>query len=193
MNRLEQRILKDATVANSQALDVSDFLTKQVDIELLDWCATQIAEHLAPTKPTRIVTIESGGIAICTLVALKLRIPLVICKKQVSTLDDSTDFISSSVYSFTKATTYQLTCKKSHILPSDRVLFIDDVLAQGNALQGIRDIINQSNAQLAGTAFLFEKSFQSGYQIVQSLASPTISLARLSSLEGGIHFLQETN
>lgn len=187
MNLLEKTILKKATSVNNIALNASDFLTKQIDIQLLDWCALQLATHFEKSNINRIVTIESGGIAISTLVALKLNVPLVVMKKKRSILDPE-DLLTASVHSFTKNTTYELNCSALHINENDNVLFIDDVLAHGNAVIGTQEIIEQANAKLVGVGILFEKSFQAGASILAEKNIETLSLAKISSLENGIHF-----
>ena len=187
MNLLEKTILQQAKSVNNIALDASDFLTKQIDIQLLDWCAQQIATHFQALDVNRIVTIESGGIAISTLVALKLNVPLVVMKKKRSILDPI-DLLTASVHSFTKNTTYELNCSPKHINKDDRVLFIDDVLAHGNAVLGTQQIIELANANLVGVGILFEKSFQSGAAMLAQKNINTISLAKITSLENGIHF-----
>ncbi|PKG37299.1 xanthine phosphoribosyltransferase [Psychromonas sp. Urea-02u-13] len=187
MNLLETTILEKAKSVNNVALDASDFLTKQIDIQLLDWCAQQLATHFEQAKVDRIVTIESGGIAISTLVALKLNVPLVVMKKKRSILDPD-DLLTASVHSFTKNVTYELNCSALHINENDNVLFIDDVLAHGNAVIGTLDIIKLAKANLVGVGILFEKSFQAGAAMLAEKEIDVLSLARISSLENGIHF-----
>ena len=187
MNLLEQAILAQGKSVNNVALDASNFLTKQIDIGLLDWCAMQLAEHFKQANVDRILTIESGGIAISTLVALKLNAPLVVMKKKRSMLDPD-NVLTASVHSFTKNVTYELNCNAEHINDFDRVLFIDDVLAHGNAIEGTLAILAQTQAQLVGVGILFEKSFQSGAAMLVEKGIDCLSLAKISSLENGIYF-----
>ncbi|WP_028864007.1 xanthine phosphoribosyltransferase [Psychromonas aquimarina] len=187
MNLLQQTIQKKGKSVNNTALDASDFLTKQVDIELLDWCAEQLAAYFKSRNISRILTIESGGIAVSTLTALKLNVPLVVMKKKRSILDTE-PLLTTSVHSFTKNSTYELNCSAQHINAGDRVLFIDDVLAHGNAVQGTLDIIKLAGAQLAGVGVLFEKSFQAGRDMLDKQDIETLSLAKITSLDNGIHF-----
>ncbi|UJF18127.1 xanthine phosphoribosyltransferase [Vibrio sp. SS-MA-C1-2] len=185
MNLLEKRILEQGRAFNGVALDASQFLTRQIDISLLDYCATMIADKFKQSGATRVVTIESGGIAISTLVALKLGLPLVLLKKQLSILDDQ-EMLLTNVHSFTKNISYQLNCVKSHLPEGSKLLFIDDVLAHGNALEGILSIAEQAEATVVGGGFLFEKSFQQGHQLLESNGIASLSLARISSLKNGI-------
>ncbi|GAA5191172.1 xanthine phosphoribosyltransferase [Ferrimonas gelatinilytica] len=187
MNPLQQRILKDGVVKSASALDASGFLTKQVDVALLNWCAQAIAEHYRDAGIDKVITIEAGGIAIGTLTALALNLPLVVCKKAASILDND-ELYTESVQSFTKNTQYTLTCDKRHLQGGERVLFVDDFLAHGQALLGMKSLCDQSGATLAGLGIVVEKSFQDGRGIADQLGLPLHSLARLHSLEGGISF-----
>ena len=187
MNLLEKAILEHGKSVNNVALDASSFLTKQIDIQILDWCAAQLAIHFQDAKIDRILTIESGGIAISTLVALKLNVPLVVMKKKRSMLDPE-NVLTTNVFSFTKNSSYELNCNVEHINDNDRILFVDDVLAHGNAVEGTLAILEQTNAELVGVGILFEKSFQSGAAMLAEKGIDTLSLARISSLENGIHF-----
>lgn len=100
MNLLEKAILEHGKSVNNVALDASSFLTKQIDIQILDWCASQLAIHFQDSKIDRILTIESGGIAISTLVALKLNVPLVVMKKKRSMLDPE-NVLTTNVFNIT--------------------------------------------------------------------------------------------
>lgn len=187
MNLLEKAILAHGKSVNNVALDASSFLTKQIDIQLLDWCATEFANHFKDANITRILTIESGGIAISALVALKLNVPLVVMKKKRSMLDPD-NVMTAIVHSFTKNVSYELHCNVEHINDNDRILFVDDVLAYGNAIEGTLEILKQTSAELVGVGILFEKSFQSGAAMLEEKGIDTLSLAKISSLENGIHF-----
>ncbi len=187
MNPLQQRILQDGVVKSTSALDASAFLTKQVDIGLLNWCARAIAEHYRDAGIDKVITIEAGGIAIGTLTALALDLPLVVCKKAASILD-SDALYTESVQSFTKNTQYTLTCDKRHLQAGERVLFVDDFLAHGQALLGMKSLCEQAGAELAGLGIVVEKSFQDGRGIAEQLGLPLHALARLKSLDNGIAF-----
>ncbi|QDP01674.1 xanthine phosphoribosyltransferase [Thalassotalea sp. PS06] len=192
MKIFQERILKDGIVVNNSAIDVSSFITRQIDSNLMAKCAQKIAKYYSDKHIDRIVTIESGGIAISMLVSVILHVPLVVMKKQRSILDPD-DMLISKVYSFTKAAEYELSCFASHIHPDEKVLFVDDVLAFGNAVNGVIDILKQANARLAGCAFLLEKSFQPGRKILDDADIDVLSLARLASLKNGIEFVSEAS
>ncbi len=187
MNPLQQRILQEGVVKSAAALDASAFLTKQVDVGLLNWCAEAIAEHYRDAGIDKVVTIEAGGIAIGTLTALALGKPLVVCKKAASILDNA-ELYTETVKSFTKNTQYTLTCDKRHLVAGEKVLFVDDFLAHGQALLGMKSVCEQAGAELAGLGIVIEKSFQEGRGIAEQLGLPLLSLARLKSLEHGIEF-----
>ncbi|MFI3246981.1 MAG: xanthine phosphoribosyltransferase [Ferrimonas sp.] len=187
MNPLQQRILDEGIILNPHALDASRFLTKHVDVALLNWCGQAIAEHYQHANIDKIITIESGGIAIGILTALALGKPLVICKKASSILDSS-ELYTAQVKSFTKNTEYTLSCEKAHLHAGDRLLFVDDFLAHGQALLGIQEVMKQSQTELVGLGIVIEKSFQQGQQIAVQMGVPLLSLARLKSLDNGIEF-----
>ncbi|MBY6186152.1 xanthine phosphoribosyltransferase [Marinobacter hydrocarbonoclasticus] len=187
MNPLQQRILEQGVVKSAAALDASAFLTKQVDVALLNWCAQTIAEQYRDAGIDKVVTIEAGGIAIGTLTALALGKPLVVCKKAASILDNA-DLYTEEVKSFTKNTQYTLTCDKRHLNAGEKVLFVDDFLAHGQALLGMKSVCEQAGAELAGLGIVIEKSFQEGRSIAGQMNLPLLSLARLKSLEHGIEF-----
>ncbi|MBY5992867.1 xanthine phosphoribosyltransferase [Ferrimonas balearica] len=188
MNPLQQRILDQGVVKSAAALDASGFLTKQLDVALLNWCAQAIAEHYRDAAIDKVVTIEAGGIAIGTLTALALGKPLVVCKKAASILDNAA-LLTAEVKSFTKNTQYTLTCDARHLTTGERLLFVDDFLAHGQALQGMQSVCRQAGATLAGVGIVVEKSFQSGRALADELALPVHSLARLKALEPAIEFL----
>lgn len=187
MNPLQQRILSQGQVKSAAALDASAFLTKLVDVDLLNWCAQTIAEHYKGANIDRVITIEAGGIAIGTLTALAMNKPLVICKKAASILDNR-ELYTTSVKSFTKNTEYTLSCDKSHLNAGERVLFVDDFLAHGQALLGMHRVCQQANVELAGLGIVIEKAFQAGHQFAEELSLPLLSLARLTELEPEIRF-----
>ncbi|WP_028115608.1 xanthine phosphoribosyltransferase [Ferrimonas senticii] len=188
MNLLQQRILADGVVKSAEALDASAFLTKQIDAQLLNWCAKEIVAHFADANIDKVITIEAGGIAIGVLTALALGKPLVVCKKAASILDNSALY-TAPVKSFTKNTEYTLSCDKAHVNAGDRLLFVDDFLAHGQALLGIQSVCQQAEAEFVGLGIVIEKSFQGGRQIADELGLQQLSLARLKSLENGVEFL----
>ncbi|GAA4882466.1 xanthine phosphoribosyltransferase [Ferrimonas pelagia] len=188
MNPLQQRILNDGVVKSAAALDASAFLTKQIDPQLLNWCANAIADHYRDHQLDKVITIESGGIAIGILTALALDLPLVVCKKAKSTLDNGALY-TESVKSFTKNTEYTLSCDKNHISRGERLLFVDDFLAYGQAILGMNSVCQQAGAELVGLGIVIEKSFQQGRALAEQQGFEILSLARLKSLEHGIEFV----
>ncbi|WP_051326648.1 xanthine phosphoribosyltransferase [Aliagarivorans taiwanensis] len=187
LNPLEQAILDKGVVKSAAALDVSAFISRQIDVQLLNWCATAIAEHYRGKQIDKIVTIEAGGIAIATLVALAMELPLVVGKKAATILDNA-ELLSTEVKSFTKNTQYTLTMDSRHFSPNERVLFVDDFLAHGQAVLGMQEICQQAGVTLAGLGIVIEKSFQHGAQIAEDNGIAVLSLAQLASLEPAVSF-----
>lgn len=183
MNFLQEKIEKDGRVLSEKVLKVDTFLNHVVDPQLMVEIGQAFADHFRHLGATKILTIESGGIAPALMTALSLNIPLVYCKKALpSTMDNP---ISSEVYSFTKQKTYTICMEKDALMPGDVVLFIDDFLADGQAFKGIEDLCAKRNARLVGCGFCVEKSFQKGRPYIQSKNYALYSLAPIQKLENG--------
>ena len=161
MELLKQRILEDGKALNEHVLLVDSFLNHQVDPELMQAVGDEFARRFADDEITRVVTIESSGIAPATMAALALGVPLVILKKQVSSIL-SEGIIQTEVFSFTKNKSYMLTLKAEFIKPDDNVLLIDDFLANGEAAFGGARLIEGAGAEVAGIGIVIGKSFQPG-------------------------------
>ena len=128
-----------------------------------------------------ILTVEASGIAPAIFVGYLLELPVVFAKKKVpSTMEN---MLSTSVYSFTKNTYYNVCVSGEYLRKGDKVLFIDDFLANGNAAKGIIDLVNQAGAELVGMGFLIEKSFQEGGELLRSMGVHVESLAQIESLD----------
>eukprot|EP01079_Euglenida_sp_SAG-EU17-18_P000216 gene216-2374_t len=194
---LQQNILSLGVARGPDLIDLGAFLTKQVDVSLLHDCASYIADYcqknLGQPAPNKVITAESGGIAIGTLVALCLGIPLVVCKKGPLPPDQVkpepvAGALMEVVQSFTKGNTYVLSCSAEHLSSNDAVIFVDDFLACGQALEGIAGLCNQAGASLRLAVFLVEKTFQGGLKVAESLGLDVLSLARLKAIQPDIRF-----
>ena len=161
MELLKQRILEDGKALNEHVLLVDSFLNHQVDPELMQAVGDEFARRFADDEITRVVTIESSGIAPATMAALALGVPLVILKKQVSSIL-SEGIVQTEVFSFTKNKSYMLTLKAEFIKPDDNVLLIDDFLANGEAAFGASRLIEEAGATVAGIGIVITKAFQPG-------------------------------
>ncbi|MBQ8973581.1 MAG: xanthine phosphoribosyltransferase [Clostridia bacterium] len=188
MEALKQRILRDGRAVNEQILIVDSFLNHQVDVELMRLVGEAFAERFAQAKPNRIVTIEASGIAPAVMTAQCLRLPMVILKKSASRVL-SDDIVQTEVFSFTKNAPYQLTLKRQFIENGDRVLLIDDFLANGEAALGACRLIEQAGATVAGIGAVICKAFQPGLQKLRDQGYDVDALAKIRKMsEGTIEF-----
>lgn len=190
MKSLEQRILKDGRALNEDVLLVDSFLNHQIDPVLMADIGEQFARLAWDLKITRVVTIESSGIAPAQMTALALNVPLVVMKKSSSRIMQ--DALTTEVFSFTKNSKYQLNVKQEYIKKGDRVLLIDDFLAMGEAALGASRLIEQAGAQVAGIGIVIEKSFQPGRGLLEEKGYRVFSLARVKEMsEGSVSFIED--
>ena len=188
MKLLEEKILRDGRALNADVLLVDSFLNNQVDTALMAEVGKTLARAVKELGVTRVVTIESSGIAPAMMTAMALNVPLVILKKSTSRILKD-DVIQTEVFSFTKNAAYQLTLKKRFVLPGDKVLLVDDFLANGEAAQGSSRLLEQAGASVAAIGIVIEKSFQPGRGILVDKGYRVISLARVKAMgEGHIEF-----
>ena len=182
MKVLEDRILRDGKVLNEDVLKVDSFLNHQVDVNLMDQIGKEFAKHFKDKKITKVITIESSGIAPAMMTAKELNTKLVFLKKQKpKTLNE--DFYQTKVMSFTKGEEYTLTVSKQYIKPEDRILIIDDFLANGEACSGAIRLIKEAGAEVIGIGIVIEKSFQPGRKKLEEQGYEINSLARIRSLK----------
>ena len=189
MKLLEDMILEKGKVINEDILKVNSFLNHQVDSNLMKKIGLDFANHFKTANITKVFTIESSGIAPAVMTSLELHVPLVILKKQTSsTLSD--DIYQTKVKSFTKNNEYNLTLSKEFISPDDKVLIIDDFLANGEAAKGAIKLVEDAGAKVNGIGIVIEKSFQPGRKLLDDLGYEVYSLARIKSLKDNkIEFL----
>ena len=185
MEQLRKRILSEGRALNEDVLLVDSFLNHQVDAELMAQVGQCFADRFADAGITRVVTIESSGIAPAVMTALNMHLPMVILKKSASRIL-SEDTIQTEVFSFTKNAAYQLTLKKRYILPGDRVLLIDDFLANGAAAFGAARLIESCGAEVAGIGTVICKAFQPGLEKLRSAGYRVEALAEVTRLAEGI-------
>ena len=191
MKELKNRILEDGKALNETVLKVDTFLNHQVDSKLMYNMGTYFKEYFKNHGITRILTIESSGIAPAVMAAIKLGVPMVILKKQQSKILNG-EVYQTKVTSFTKGTSYELTLSKKYIDKDDKILLIDDFLANGEAAQGGVRLIEEAGATIEGIGIVIEKSFQPGRKKLEDRGFDVYSLARISRLaEGVIEFVEE--
>lgn len=182
MKLLKDRILNDGKSLAGGILKVDNFINHQMDPVLMKSIAVEFVRRFADLPINKIITIEASGIAPAIMLGYLLELPVVFVKKaQPKTMGD---MYVSQVHSFTKNRTYDICVSKEFLVPEDKVLFIDDFLANGNAAFGILELIQQSGASLLGMGFIIEKSFQEGGKRLRELSGIRIeSLARIKFLE----------
>ncbi|MCY8789533.1 xanthine phosphoribosyltransferase [Bacillus inaquosorum] len=193
MEALKRKIEEEGVVLSDQVLKVDSFLNHQIDPLLMQKIGDEFAARFAKDGITKIVTIESSGIAPAVMTGLQLGVPVVFARKHKSlTLTDN--LLTASVYSFTKQTESQIAVSVTHLSDQDHVLIIDDFLANGQAAHGLVSIVKQAGASIAGLGFVIEKSFQPGRDELVKLGYRVESLARIQSLEEGkVSFVQEVH
>lgn len=190
MKELISRIQQDGNVLGAGVLKVDSFVTHQVDPELMEKMGKRLAEVFANDGITKVVTIEASGIAPAVYAAKALNVPMIFARKAKSlTMDE--ELLTSSVYSFTKQITSTISISRKFLNEVDKVLIIDDFLANGQAAKGLIELCQQAGAEVAGVGILIEKSFQDGRQLLEEIGVQVVSLARIASLdEGKIAFLE---
>ena len=166
MELLKQKILDCGRALDEHVLLVDSFLNHQVDVKLMQEVGREFARRFADAGITRIVTIESSGIAPAAMAALEMDLPLVILKKSKSSILKE-GILQTEVFSFTKNAPYMLTLKPQFVHPGDRVLLIDDFLANGEAALGASNLLERAGAQVAGIGIVIAKTFQPGLKKLQ--------------------------
>ena len=191
MKELQDRILKDGQVIGTNILKVNKFINHQVDPVLMEHIGEDFANHFADKGITKVVTIESSGIAPALMAAAKMNVPLVILKKQPSkTLHN--DLYQTQVTSFTTEKSYELTLSRDVISEDDNILLIDDFMADGEAATGAIRLLRMAHATVAGIGILIEKSFQPGRRKINEQGYEVYSLARIKYMdEYQIDFIEE--
>ncbi|PRZ15465.1 xanthine phosphoribosyltransferase [Laceyella sediminis] len=191
MQLLKEKIRQEGKALSSEILKVDSFLNHQIDPELMQEIGQEFARRFTNDGITRILTIESSGIAPSVMAGLALGVPVVFARKRKSlTLQE--DFYEAKVHSFTKQQTNTIVVSKAHLVATDKVLVIDDFLANGQAAEGLIDIVQQAGATLAGVGIVIEKSFQEGGDRLRRKGIRVESLASVAALaEGKVTFAGE--
>ena len=182
MKKLEERILRDGQVLGENILKVDSFLTHQVDFSLMKEIGQVFAEAVKDTGITKVVTIEASGIAPAVYVAEALGLPMIFAKK-AKNITMTEGILTAEVYSFTKQVTSTVSIAGKFLNSDDKVLIIDDFLANGQAAKGLINIIEQAGAQVESVGIVIEKSFQDGRQLLETAGYRVLSLARIAGFE----------
>ena len=181
MNVLEARILKDGVVKPGNVLKVDSFLNHQLDVELLDDIARELKLRFFGVPVTRVLTIETSGIAVAYSVARQLGVPLVFAKKAQSVNLDGEMYVAE-VESFTHKKVNRVIVSKKYLNEHDHVLIIDDFLANGCALQGLISLVDAADGTVEGLGIAIEKGFQEGGERIRNLGYHLESLAIVDSM-----------
>lgn len=183
MRLLEQMVINDGKVYPNNVLKVDSFINHQIDPKLMTKMAAIFYNYFKNHNVTKILTIEASGIAPAILVANLFDVPMLFAKKSVPSTLTRNAFYEASVHSYTKNVTNNIVVSKDFLNKDDRVLIIDDFLANGQAVLGLANLVEQANASLVGVGILIEKSFQDGRKLLEDNGIEVCSLCRIASLE----------
>ena len=193
MNFLQQRIQQDGVVTSTKVLKVDAFLNHQMDIDLLEQIGAEFKRRFADCPITKVLTIESSGIAIAYPVAKAFGVPLIFAKKNDSVNLDG-EIMVAEVDSFTFGQKNKVVLSKKFLSAEDHVLIVDDILAFGSALQGLISLVETAEATVEGLGIVIEKGFEEGGYRMRNLGYRLESLAIIESMDpitGKITFLQQ--
>ncbi|MBU3841152.1 MAG: xanthine phosphoribosyltransferase [Candidatus Ruminococcus intestinipullorum] len=182
MNFLEERIVKDGIIKEGNVLKVDSFLNHQMDIDLFNEIGQEFKKRFANKEINKILTIEASGIGIACIAAQHFHVPVVFAKKSKS-INLEGEMLVAEVESFTHKCKNNVIVAKKFLNPEDKVLIIDDFLANGCALQGLIQIVQSAGASVEGIGIVIEKGFQSGGRIIRNLGFQLESLAIIESMD----------
>lgn len=180
MKELEERIRKDGKVFAGEVLKVDSFLNHQMDVKLFRAMAEEW-RRLFPEEVTKILTIEASGIGLAAIAAEVFDVPVLFAKKS-RTKNIAGSIYTSAVESYTHGGVYTILVSKEFLKPEDKVLLMDDFLANGNALIGLMDLVKQAGATLVGAGIAVEKAYQPGGARVRSQGVRVESLAKIAAM-----------
>lgn len=181
MQLLKDRIRKDGVVKEGNVLKVDSFLNHQMDVKLFREMGKELKKRFAGKEINKILTIEASGIGIACVIAEEFDVPVVFAKKS-KTKNIAGEVYTSRVESYTHGRIYDIIVSKQYLGEGDKVLLIDDFLANGKALEGLIDLVNASGAELVGAGIAVEKGFQVGGEIIRNKGIQLESLAIVESM-----------
>ncbi|MEG0440720.1 MAG: xanthine phosphoribosyltransferase [Oscillospiraceae bacterium] len=190
MDLLKERIRKDGKVKDGEVLKVDSFLNHQMDVKLFVEIGKEFKRLYADSEVTKILTIEASGIGIACLAAEQFDVPVIFAKKN-KTKNIAGDVYTSKVASFTHGKEYDIIVAKEFLHPEDKVLLIDDFLANGSALMGLAKLVQDAGATLVGAGIVIEKAFQPGGKLLREKGIRIESLARIGAMNEvtGVEFV----
>lgn len=193
MNFLEERILKDGIIKEGNVLKVDSFLNHQMDIDLFNEIGREFKKRFEGKEINKILTIEASGIGIACIAAQHFHVPVVFAKKSQS-INLEGEMLVAEVESFTHKCKNNVIVAKKFLNPEDKVLIIDDFLANGCALQGLIQIVQSAGASVEGIGIVIEKGFQSGGRIIRNLGFQLESLAiieKMNAADGSVVYREQ--
>ena len=179
MEELKKRILKDAEVGNGDIIRVDMFLNHCMDVELLDRVGKALAKRFKGDRITKVLTVESSGIAVACFTALYLGVPAIYAKKF------HPEVYTAEVHSFSMEKSYTIRVSKRYLDEDDRVLLVDDILASGQATLGLLEIVSKAGAEVAGVGVAIEKATKDGGSVLRRMGIRVESLEVVSHVEDG--------
>lgn len=186
MKELEERIRDDGVVIDNEILKVDSFINHQIDTSLLNRICANLVAPFQHQGISKVVTIETSGIAFALGAAQQLgELPIVFAKKSKSKIVDTANIYTAVVKSFTRGISNPICIDKRFLKAGEKVLIVDDFLAEGNASLGLIDICRQAGVQVVGVAVAIEKSFQGGHQRIEALGIPVVSAADIIGFKDG--------
>lgn len=192
MKALEEKIVKEGIVLSESILKVDSFINHQMDPVLMKKIGLEFADRFRNNQITKILTIESSGIAPGIMAALELEVPAIFARKKKS-LTLTEGLLTTEVYSFTKRESTEIAVSNKFIEAGDNVLIIDDFLANGQAAIGLASLVEQAGANVSGIGIVIEKSFQQGAEEIEKRGYRLESLAKIKSLNNGqVQFVRQT-
>jgi xanthine phosphoribosyltransferase len=184
MELLKRRILEEGILLNGSVLKVDSFLNHQIDPNLMMEMGAEFARRFAGMEITKILTIESSGIAVALATALKINVPVVFARKKKSILMTEETY-STKVFSYTKQEASEVTVLQKFLPPGEKILIVDDFLASGEAALGLASLVKQANSEVVGIGIVIEKAFQPGHSKLQAAGYRVESLVRIESFANG--------
>lgn len=191
MKYLEQKIINEGKVLDGDVLKVDGFLNHLMDVNCLNNLAKEIYENFKDLKINKILTVESSGIGLACLTAQYFNCPVLVAKKHKSS-NISNNVYCAKVYSFTHKTENTIVVSKEYLNANDKILIVDDFLANGNACIGLIDVVKQAGGEVLGISCAVEKTYQGGYQKLCDMGYRVKSLARIKEMNNGqVYFVED--
>ena len=182
MEKLKNIILEKAVVVSDRIVQVSSFINHQVDANLMLEIGKEFKKVFANLQIDKIMTLESSGIAPAVFVALEFNKPMLFLKKHVPSSYNKEGIYKKSTYSYTKEQYFDINCKEEFLKKGEKILIIDDILANGNGVFSALDIIEQAKAEVVGIGVVIEKTFQEGGKLLKEKGYNLHSIIKIKEL-----------